>query len=463
MSSQTAATAIAAVAVFLAAAAGQAQARGVACGDEIKKDTTLHADLRNCGRNGSSPDGLVIAADDITLDLNGHTIDGVQAGERDCNLQATGVSNPAGHDGVTIQNGTVREFGHGIGGGFGRSRMRNLTVRDNRGAGIVIGAPAGDDIDANEITRNQFVRNGCAGLRLFGVNHFRIAGNRLADGGMDLYGFSHGVVEHNVVSGGDGIVAGFGASFNRIEHNAVSGSRDGIFLIDSSDNNRISENATSGNFFGGIAVRSSSHNRVTSNSSMAEPAGVGLEFAQDEGSPDANVVSGNRSVRDGIGVLVLGSDENQIVGNRAVEPVEHAPGFPLTGGFGIQVDSGSENVIADNTVDRPERDGIQLVATPDWGGVAAGNLLRWNVVRGAGGDGVRVDSSATDSLLEGNLVVRAADDGFDVAGSATLTRNRAFRNGSFGIRAAVGVTDGGGNRARGNGEPEQCTSTIACA
>ena len=41
------------------------------CGDTITADTTLHQDLVNCPNNG-----IIIGADNITLDLNGHTIDG---------------------------------------------------------------------------------------------------------------------------------------------------------------------------------------------------------------------------------------------------------------------------------------------------------------------------------------------------------------------------------------------------
>ena len=184
---------------------------------------------------------------------------------------------------------------------------------------------------------------------------------------------------------------------------------------------------------------------------------------------DANVVSHNRSVGDGIGVLVLASDANQIVGNRVVEALEHPPGFPLHGGFGIAVDGGSENEMAGNSIERAEKVGIHVVATSAWGGVAAGNVLRGNLVHGAGGDGILIDASATGSLLEGNVAVRAGDDGFDVASPAaglaptTLIRNRAFANGSLGINAGPGVTDGGGNRARGNGNPAQCTQPIACA
>ena len=62
------------VAVALAvglATAPAALATGPACGDTITHSLTLRDDLRDC-----AADGLIIGADHITLDLNGHTIDG---------------------------------------------------------------------------------------------------------------------------------------------------------------------------------------------------------------------------------------------------------------------------------------------------------------------------------------------------------------------------------------------------
>ena len=46
----------------------------VSCGDTITRDTTLRHDLTDCVGNG-----LVIGADNIKLDLNGHTLDGNDA------------------------------------------------------------------------------------------------------------------------------------------------------------------------------------------------------------------------------------------------------------------------------------------------------------------------------------------------------------------------------------------------
>ena len=47
------------------------------------------------------------------------------------------------------------------------------------------------------------------------------------------------------------------------------------------------------------------------------------------------------------------------------------------------------------------------------------------------------------------------------APSTTLTANAAYQNASFGIRAVNGVTDGGGNKASGNGVA-QCSPALVC-
>jgi hypothetical protein len=66
------------------------------------------------------------------------------------------------------------------------------------------------------------------------------------------------------------------------------------------------------------------------------------------------------------------------------------------------------------------------------------------------------------SLLRRNVAVGAKDDGFDVQSRTTkLTANRAVRNGDLSIAAVRRVIDGGGNIARHNGDPRQCTH-VAC-
>ena len=99
------------VAGLIAFGASQASASHVSCGDEITADTTLDSDLIDCPNNG-----IVIGADNIKLDLNGHRIDGDGTEFADCpknEICDVGVLNDR-HDGVKVKGGSTREFGVGV-------------------------------------------------------------------------------------------------------------------------------------------------------------------------------------------------------------------------------------------------------------------------------------------------------------------------------------------------------------
>src|SRR3954453_19115412 len=74
----------------------------VSCGQTLTQSVKLANDLSNCPNNG-----LLIGADNITLDLNGHTIDGDGEFVQDCPPDQPcdiGVGNKD-HKGVTIEGG----------------------------------------------------------------------------------------------------------------------------------------------------------------------------------------------------------------------------------------------------------------------------------------------------------------------------------------------------------------------
>jgi nitrous oxidase accessory protein NosD len=79
-------------------------------------------------------DGITVKADDVVLDLNGHTLDGQGFG--------TGVGVYAvDQKNVTVRNGTIRDFGWGVGfedpgGKSGGHIVEDLRLTENRGAGI---------------------------------------------------------------------------------------------------------------------------------------------------------------------------------------------------------------------------------------------------------------------------------------------------------------------------------------
>ena len=90
-------TGVLALACTLLSAHGFAYASHVTCGQAITQDTVLDSDLLDC-----PGDGVVIGADNITLDLDGHTIDGGGG--------SSGVSNDGSYDGITIKNGSIKQF-----------------------------------------------------------------------------------------------------------------------------------------------------------------------------------------------------------------------------------------------------------------------------------------------------------------------------------------------------------------
>ena len=122
------------------------------CGQEITKDTTLQGDLV-CN---ASP-ALIIAADNVTLDLNGFTITG---------KGALSKGGPAilfrNVKGATVQKGTIQRFGAGVAiEGGSKNVVQNLTVVDNVGEvdgdygdGITISGSNGNRVQGNTVARN---------------------------------------------------------------------------------------------------------------------------------------------------------------------------------------------------------------------------------------------------------------------------------------------------------------------
>lgn len=99
----------------------------VTCGQTITQNTVLTADVGPCPANLGN--GIIIGADNITLDLNGHQV-----------LGTPGLLNDAAgiyvfrRTGVTVKNGTVRDFDCGVAieGGSGNT-VTSIYAHDNIG------------------------------------------------------------------------------------------------------------------------------------------------------------------------------------------------------------------------------------------------------------------------------------------------------------------------------------------
>lgn len=234
----------AAALVASAALAGPATGEEhVDCGSEITADTTLTRDIGPCLAHG-----LVVNADGVTLDLNGHSVTGAPVGQpihRTPGLPGVeseplpgsyGAPNNAGvllNDvtGVTVTNGTVEQFDAGIAiEGGSANTIRGVTAQDNVHATRTPPCNYGDgiavwDSDGNQLQDNVVRRNGpFSGIALVGTS----ADNVVTDNLVEDHTARSGLCGRSVQAIGIR-VEGPGAQGNTIEGNeVVNGSLAGI-------------------------------------------------------------------------------------------------------------------------------------------------------------------------------------------------------------------------------------------
>jgi parallel beta-helix repeat protein len=284
----------------------------LSCGQTITQNTVLESDLSGCTNNG-----IVIGANNITLDLNGHTV----AGSANPGDQA-GVAL-VGRSGVTVKNGTVRNFDVGvvIEGGSGNTvqgvnAVGNIsfeTVPRRGGDGIAILSSRN-----NRIVNNSAVNNGpYSGI---GIYSDVDSAHPRATTGVS----SGNVVDGNLVQGN--IQA-------RTPNNVVNNDNIGIRLEPGNTGNLIVNNRVEGNGLDGITlfVRNTfttvRNNAVTGNGFYRQTArrgnGIGLQI----GGANDNLVENNfvsRNADNGISIR-NGSLRNTVRNNTAVGNVVLPP------------------------------------------------------------------------------------------------------------------------------------------
>ena len=328
-------------ALFGATAVGGdgAHASQVNCGETITADTTLDSDLVSCPNNG-----IVIGADDITLNLNGHLVDGDGTPAVDCDLRRevcdAGVVND-GHDGVTVMRGSVQEFAVGVLFGTttppeGATQPRAECFREQ------------EPVPRSRIFSQvrSLVRNS--------------SGNRSLDG--DGNGLALGDSHHvRIVNN----------SFRHNPHNGINTAQSG--------RNLISGNVFSRNGEEGILVEGGARFRMTRNRFVRNGGGITL------GPSNRSAVTGNRIVGGHDGIRVEKGRGNLVAENIVVD-TRHVG---ITLGIHDPFIGGAENVVRGNLVRRSHLDGIVVVRKDRH------SVLMGNVVTRSGDDGIDVDSSTT--------------------------------------------------------------------
>jgi parallel beta-helix repeat protein len=281
---------------FLTGGVGVAAAAPVSCGEIITTNTKLQADLVDC-----PGDGVVIGSDSITLDLGGHTIDGLGSAAP---FGSDGIDNSGGYDNVVIKNGTVTEFQQGVAlVGTTGNVARNLTVVGNGSYGFFVDGFAFGDSSGNQLVGNRVFNNG---------------------GGIDLRGSDGNVIRANssTGNGGVGIAVTFSSENNTVNDNLLRGNGgQGIFLLDVANGNNLARNVIVANTLTGILIANSSTNDVVANR-IAQNGGGGVWIASDFPLVSSeNVLARNdltANATDGI-LVDLGTTGTVVLANEADE------------------------------------------------------------------------------------------------------------------------------------------------
>jgi parallel beta-helix repeat protein len=366
----TAMLTLAIIVAFLVAGAvlgsGRAIAGPVSCGDTITTDTTLEGDLIDCPNNG-----IVIGADDITLDLNGHTIDGDDALVDPCpEICDIGVFN-GGHDGVTVRHGSVREFSIGV---------FVAEVSHNRLLGI-------------SSSRNQFS----------GLGFFR--GTRSLVRNCSVSSTARG--------GGPGMFL-VESDHDRVLNSSFRNNGDQGIFVGNSDRNLIKGNLFSHNGFYGVILEEADRNQVRGNRSVQDGE-VGFYVAPG----NRNVIVGNHVTHSGgRAIEVDGGDDNVIARNWARD----AMGDAIIVGCGRPCSVVVGTVVSRNHIRGAGEDGVHIDArTKD-------TIISRNHVSGAKDDGL--DANSPTTTLTRNKARNNNDLGIEaVEGVIDGGGNRASGNG----------------------------------
>jgi parallel beta-helix repeat protein len=354
-----------AVGCCLALGAGQASASHVACGDEITADTTLDSNLVDCPNNG-----VVIGADDITLDLNGHLIDGDGTPAAGCDPETEfcdfGVLND-GHDGVTVRDGSVREFAVGAFVLSARdNRVLGISSSRNFAFGLVVFETARSVVRDCSLSRNPAPEGD--GLGVYASHDLRIVDNsfrRNAQPGIHVLGSTENLIKRNLFS------------------------RNGIGILMQSDRNQVRRNRFIRD--GGILVAPGDRNVIARNRLSRGVGGISIERGQ------GNLVARNVVVRARRTGILLGLDRPRPAG-------------------------GTNTVVRRNLVRGSGGDGFRVAEKNN------DSLLRRNVAVGAGDDGFDVHSRSTK--LTRNEARRNGDLGIEaVRGLMDGGGNKASGNG----------------------------------
>jgi hypothetical protein len=207
--------------------------------------------------------GLVIAADNITLHLAGHTISNTTCTDA---YEVIGIYALGGLTGITIEGGRVSGFNDGVALSSSYSAVRNMTVTGSCYNGILVSAD-------HDLVEKNVVSGTGNGVALTPATNATVRANHLFDNAMGV------------------LISDNNANDNIVEDNIINTSTTGV-LIANGERNTVRNNALAGNQCG-VMVGWGDHLIEGNNVTGSLTAGISVTANGDPSTVRDNVVLGS--------------------------------------------------------------------------------------------------------------------------------------------------------------------------
>ncbi len=273
--------------------ASRAAPVNLTCGQPVTTSVVLGNNLEDCPAAG-----LVVAANGITIDLNGHRISAATASA------SPGIDNLVGSTDVTIKNGTIDNFDTGVAAWGVRNVVQDLIVTRAINHGIFLTLA-----DDTVVRRNVILRSGTA-IQADNSTGVTISQNT------------------GVRNTGDGIALDT-TDASSIASNRLFGNNFGISLLDASNNNSISGNHASANRIDGIFLQASTGNSLSRNTTSGNDV-IGIRL--NTGATGNTLIKNTTTANTQSGIVVQGGP-NTLRENNASSNNDY--GIAVNGGIGI--------------------------------------------------------------------------------------------------------------------------------
>ncbi len=314
-----------------------------ACGQVVTENMQLDRDLLGC-----PADGIVVAADDITIDLGGHTLTAAEQGS----LSDSSGVRIEGHHRVTVENGSIHGFAFGVRLVRSHSNvLRSLSILGSPIAGISL-----ELSNENAVERSSLAGPGPAVGGSIGVSIRGGAGNFVASSEIHSSAFGMLLGSTNYVP----------ASENVVDGSYVHGNDKGIRLVHMSIGNSFLRNTIEDNLRTGLRVMSYSDRNLIQGNSISYNGMVGLAIAPDSDPNRFNRATANQ--------LIGNRQDGLWVNQRSLGSVVARNVALRNGDDGIDVENPATTVRANALLDNSDLGVEAIPGTRDGGGnIAARN------------------------------------------------------------------------------------------